>query len=402
MKGIKVSGIRAYQKIVRFIIKVINFGEPETLSGAGSVLKIAGYLKDKGYKKPLIVTDEGIVRVGLLKGMLNSFEEQNLDYAVFDKVVPNPTIQVIEDARQMFLAEGCDCFIGFGGGSSMDSAKIASARVSNPGTSIMKMTGYFKIWKKPRLIIAVPTTSGTGSECTVAAVITNPETKAKYGIGSAKILPALAVMDPELSYGLPPHITSTTGMDALTHAVESYISSIPTPFSDDYARKAVKIIFEDLETCYKDGKNTKARENMMWASYYAGAAFTRALVGNVHAIAHNFGGLYHVPHGLANAIVLPHILEASIDSCDTRLAELALLIGVEKEGKTERELAGIFIEKIRELNRIMDIPETVKELKEEDIPLLAERASKEAFYLYAPPSYFSPKEMEGVLAPMMG
>ena len=283
----------------------------------------------------------------------------------------------------------------------MDSAKVASARVTNPRTSIMQMTGYFKIRKKIKHLIAVPTTSGTGSECTVAAVITNPDTKAKYAVDSPKLIPSLAVMDPELSYGLPPHITSTTGMDALTHAVEAYISTIPTKLTDDYARRAVKIIFKDLETCFKDGKNTQARENMMWASYYAGAAFTRALVGNVHAIAHNFGGLYHVPHGLANAIVLPHVLEASIDKCDTRLAELAEAAGLVNEGKSTREMAEAFIQKIRDLNKTFEIPETVKELKKEDLTLLAERASKEAFYFYAPPKYFSSGEMEKVLEPML-
>jgi alcohol dehydrogenase class IV len=401
MKGIKVSGIKAYQKIVKFLITVINFGEPETLTGPGSVLKIAEHLKKNKFKKALIVTDEGIVKIGLLKGMLDSFKDQGIEYVVYDKVIPNPTIKVIEEAREMFQAENCDCFIGFGGGSSMDSAKVASARVSNPGTSIMKMTGYFKIRKKIKYLIAVPTTSGTGSECTVAAVITNPETKAKYGVGSDKLLPSLAVMDPELSYGLPPHITSTTGMDALTHAVEAFISTIPSKYTDDYARKAVKIIFEDLDTCYKDGKNTQSRENMMWASYYAGAAFTRALVGNVHAIAHNFGGLYHVPHGLANAIVLPHVLEASIETCDKRLAELAEVAGIVKEGKSTREMAEAFIQKIRDMNKAFEIPETVKELKKEDIALLAKRASKEAFYLYAPPKYFSPVEMKKVLEPML-
>ncbi|MBF9014953.1 MULTISPECIES: iron-containing alcohol dehydrogenase [unclassified Oceanispirochaeta] len=401
MNGIKVSGIKAYQKIVKVLIAALNFVEPETLTGPGSVLKISDYLKKNNFKKPLIVTDEGIVRVGLLKGMLDNFKEQGIEYAVYDKIIPNPTIQVIEEAREMFIEKNCDCFIGFGGGSSMDSAKVASARVTNPRTSIMQMTGYFKIRKKIKHLIAVPTTSGTGSECTVAAVITNPETKAKYAVDSPKLIPSLAVMDPELSYGLPPHITSTTGMDALTHAVEAYISTIPTKLTDDYARRAVKIIFEDLETCFKDGKNTQARENMMWASYYGGAAFTRALVGNVHAIAHNFGGLYHVPHGLANAIVLPHVLEASIDKCDTRLAELAEAAGLKNEGKSTREMAEAFIQKIRDLNKTFEIPETVRELRKEDLTLLAERASKEAFYFYAPPKYFSAVEMEKVLEPML-
>ncbi len=401
MKGLKVTGIKAYQQVVRLVIKIVNFGEPETLSGAGSVLKLADCLKEKGFRKPLIVTDRGIIAAGLLKGMCESFESAGLEYDIFDEVVPNPTIEVIEAARESCLSGGCDCLIGFGGGSSMDTAKVAAARISNPRTSIMKMTGYFKIRRRPVPVIAVPTTSGTGSECTVAAVITNSGEKAKYSVASPKLMPAMAVMDPELSYGLPAHITSTTGMDALTHAVEAYISTIPLKESDEYARKAVKLVFENLETCFSTPSDTEARENMMWASYYGGAAFTRAMVGNVHAVAHNLGGMYHVPHGLANAIVLPHVLDACKDSCEKRLARLAGDAGIPSEGKSERELAEHLVEKIRELNRKFDIPETVKELKEEDIPLIARRASREAFYLYAPPAYFSPAEKEIILKKML-
>ncbi|MFR5875844.1 MAG: iron-containing alcohol dehydrogenase, partial [Eubacterium sp.] len=292
---------RIYQKTFKVAMCFMDWSEPELLEGAGSVLRLPEFIKGKGINKVLVVTDAGLMGLHLLDPMFAKLDEVGLEYVVYDGVQPNPTIPNIEDCKDMYIQNGCQGIIAFGGGSSMDCAKAAGARVVKPNQSVRDMRGYLKVHKKLPPFFAVPTTAGTGSETTVAAVVTDPETHEKNAINDICLRPKFAVLDPELTVGLPPHITSTTGMDAMTHAVEAYIGKSNTKQTREQAEKATKLIHENIEKAYNNGKDYEARANMLKGSYWAGCAFTRAYVGYVHAIAHNLGGLYGTPHGLANA-----------------------------------------------------------------------------------------------------
>ena len=285
----------------------------------------------------MIVTDKGLMSIHLLDSLFEEMEKAGVEYVVYDGTQPNPTIDNIEEARKLYADNNCSAVIAFGGGSPMDCAKIAGARVVKPNQPVEKMRGLMKILCPLPPFFAVPTTAGTGSECTLAAVVSNSKTHEKNACNDPFLRPRFAVFDPELTVGLPPHITSTTGMDALTHAVEAYIGKSNVKSTTNFAEKATKMIFENLETAYTDGKNIEARNNMLLASYYAGMAFTRAYVGYVHAVAHNLGGQYGIPHGLANAVILPVMLEAYGEAVYEPLANLAELVGI--KGDNDEELA---------------------------------------------------------------
>jgi alcohol dehydrogenase len=392
---------RAQQRVMKVAATVIPFPVPVLLTGAGSVRKLAENISIRGLKKVLIVTDKILMDLKLPQGLLDSLEEYGVDYTVYDKVQPNPTIENVEDGKIEYRANKCDGIIAFGGGSSMDCAKIIGARVSNPYLSVRRMKGMFRVFLPIPPFFCVPTTAGTGSETTVAAVITDAKTHEKFAINDLKLIPKIAVLDPELMVGLPPHITSTTGMDALTHAVEAYIGLNGNKFTDENAERAVKLIFENLEEAYRNGKNLDARNNMALASYYAGAAFTRAYVGYVHAIAHNMGGLYGVPHGLANAVILPYILEFCRKDAEKKLADLAIAGGIGKKKDSEETLSHKFIEKVKTMNANMKIPTFIKELKEKDIPLIAKRALDEAHPDYPVPTIMTLQECEEIVRKLL-
>ena len=347
----------------------------------------------------LVVTDKGLMSLNLLDPMFEKLKEAGVEYVVYDGVQPNPTIPNIEAAREMYLKNGCEGFIAFGGGSSMDCAKVAAARVVKPNQTVRQMRGYLKVLKKLPPFFAVPTTAGTGSETTVAAVVTDPETHEKNAINDICLRPKFAVLDPELTVGLPPHITSTTGMDALTHAVEAYIGRSNTKQTREQAEKATKLIFDNIEEAYNNGKDYEARANMLKGSYWAGCAFTRAYVGYVHAIAHNLGGLYGTPHGLANAVILPYVLEWYGDCIYPQLAKLADIVGI--TGSSEAEKAQAFIAAIKKLNADMNIPTTFDFIKEEDLPTLIHRALKEGNPGYPVPRIMDYNDMEGVIRRFM-
>jgi len=398
---IKKGFYRAQQKVMKVAATVIPFPVPVLLTGPGSVRKLAENISIRGLKKVLVVTDKILMDLKLPQGLLDSLKENGVDYAIYDKVQPNPTIENIEDGKIEYRANKCDSIIAFGGGSSMDCAKIIGARVANPYLSVRRMKGLFRVFLPIPPFFCVPTTAGTGSETTVAAVITDARTHEKFAINDLKLIPKIAVLDPELMVGLPPHITSTTGMDALTHAVEAYIGLNGTRFTDENAEKAVKLIFEYLEKAYRNGKDLEARNKMALASYYAGAAFTRAYVGYVHAIAHNLGGMYGVPHGLANAVILPHILEFCRKDAEKKLAALAVAGGIGKKKDSDETLSKKFIEKVKTMNANMKIPSFIKELKEKDIPLIAKRALDEAHPDYPVPTIMTLKECEGIVRKLL-
>ena len=396
---------KVYCRVFQFCLRIgslfLDWSQPELVTGEDSVLKISDILKSNNKKSVLLVTDNGLKNLGLIDGLVEKLENDGIKVSVFSDVQPNPTISNVENAKDFYFENGCEAIIAFGGGSPMDCAKGAGARISNPDRSINSMRGLFHVRKRPPLLIAVPTTAGTGSETTIAAVITDEKTHEKSAMNSAKIRPLYAALDPKLTTGLPQKITSTTGLDALTHAVEAYIGGSNTRDTRKKAEDAVKLIFENLETAYNDGKNIEARNNMLLGSFYAGVAFTKAYVGYVHCIAHQLGGIYGVPHGLANAVILPYVLEFYGKKAYKRLAKLADIAGVGKNLKTKEEKAKAFIAEIKAMEKRMEIPEKFEQIKEEDIPTIVERALKEGNPLYPVPVIMSPEDCEKVVRQLM-
>ncbi len=384
---------RIYQGVFRLVSYILPWRKPELLQGENSLNKLPKLIKSKGLASVLIVTDRGIASLGLIDGLLKGLRDEGVNFLVYDKTVPNPTIDNIEEALQMYKANKCQGIVAFGGGSPMDCAKGVGARVARPKKSISQMKGVFKVLKKIPPLFAIPTTSGTGSETTIAAVITDSNTHEKYAINDTSLIPHYAVMDPVLTVNLPMHITSTTGVDALTHAVEAYIGRSNTSQTKQQSRDAIKLIFENIFEAYSNGTNLVARANMQQASFLAGLAFTRAYVGYVHAIAHTLGGFYSAPHGLANAIILPYVLEYYSETVYEPLAELADLVGISASTDTLEQKATKFIEAIKKLNESMDIPKKFNGMVESDIPLMVKRALAEANPLYPVPKIMSKADM---------
>ncbi|MFY3791637.1 iron-containing alcohol dehydrogenase [Ureibacillus sp. MALMAid1270] len=384
---------RTYQRTFKLAMKFLSFREPELLEGENSLDKLPSLIQSKGIHNVLIVTDSGITAIGLMDGLLDGLQSVGINYVVYDKTVPNPTIDNIEEALKLYREKKCEAIIAFGGGSPMDCAKGVGARLARPDKSISQMKGQLKVRKDIPPLFAIPTTAGTGSEATLAAVISNSKTHEKYAVNDTVLFPHYAVLDPMLTVKLPPHITSTTGMDALTHAVEAYIGKCNTEHTKKCAKEAVTLIFENLYEAYSNGSNITARKNMQKASYLAGFAFTRAFVGYVHAIAHTLGGFYNTPHGLANAIILPYVLEYYGSSVYKPLAELADLVGITEVSDSEEMKAKKFINAIKQLNEDMDIPSKVKRIKDQDIPIMIERALKEANPLYPVPRILNKNDL---------
>ena len=400
MWQVKKAFFRAYQQTFRVAMCVFDWSEPTLLEGPGSIRKLPEFIKSKGLNKVLIVTDKGLMGLHLLDSLFEELDKAGVEYVVYDGTQPNPSIENIEDARALYVDNNCQGVIAFGGGSPMDCAKAAAARVTNPKIPVKKMRGVLKLHHKLPPFFAVPTTAGTGSETTLAAVVTDTATHEKNAINDPRLKPKFAVLDPELTVGLPPHITSTTGMDALTHAVEAYIGKSNVKSTEAYAEKATKMIFENIEKAYTNGKDIEARDQMLKASFYAGQAFTRAYVGYVHAIAHNLGGQYGVPHGLANAVILPYVLEYYGETAHKRLAKLAEIAGVKTTG-SDKEKAEAFIEAIKTLNKNMNIPDGFDMVQEKDIPVIVERALKEGNPLYPVPKIMDKADCEAVIRRMM-
>ena len=375
---------RIYQAVFKIGMYLIPWGMPETLEGPGSVKKLPELIKEKGYSKVLVVTDKVLMDLGLPKGMLETMDEGGIEYVIYDGVQPNPTDRNVNEGLKLFKENGCQAMVAFGGGSPMDCCKGIGAMAVKKGKTVEQLQGLFKVLHRIPTIFAVPTTAGTGSETTVAAVITNEKTHHKASMNDTSLMPKYAVLDPELTVGLPPKVTSTTGMDALCHAVEAYTnntynSKLEKKLSED----AVKLIYDNLYEAYTDGSNIKARQNMQKAAFYAGRAFTRGCVGYVHAIGHTLGGLYGTPHGLAMSVILPHVMRQFGSAAHERLARLAEVCGM--TGANDAEKAEKFISWIEEMKAKMDIPAGLDVIKDEDVPQIIEWAMKEANPLYPVP-----------------
>ncbi len=378
------------------VTRYIPIPQPTLLVGPGSSARLGDVIAGFGHTKLLIVTGAFTARLGMLKGLTDALTAGGANFVVFDQITPDAPIPLVERGIEFYREHGCDALIAFGGGSSMDAAKAIAMAIANP-RPVRKLAGYLKGRHTPPAIYAVPTTAGTGSEVTVAAVIADPERQDKVVIVDPRLVPRMAALDPCLMTGLPPHITAATGIDALTHAVEAFVGNWATPYSDGMALAAVGMIFRHLRTCYTDGKNLAAREQMALASTYAGLAFTRANVGYVHAIAHQFGGRYHTAHGLANAIVLPHVLKYSSPAITERLAQLAVRAGLGQAGTAPDILAQAFLDGVDQLNRDLNIPLVLDALQEADIPELARAACHEAHTGYPVPRYMTQEQCEALI-----
>ncbi len=382
---------RIFQGVFRIAIPILPYRNPEMID---SVWDLPAVLKEHGVSRILIVTDPGISSLGLTKDLEKALQENGLTYFMYDKTDANPTTDNVADAEEMYRSNGCEGLIGFGGGSSMDCAKAVGARIAKPNQPVSKMKGLLKVHKKLPLLIAVPTTAGTGSETTLAAVIVDAETRHKYTINDFELIPRYAVLDPQVTVSLPPFVTACTGLDALTHAVEAYIGRSTTKDTRADAERATQMIFANLDEAYTNGKNLTARKNMLDASYYAGCAFTKSYVGYVHAVAHSLGGEYNVAHGLANATLLPYVLETYGECIHEKLKKLAIAASIATEETPAAEAAEAFIQAIRDMKGRFDIGDKIKELRREDIPKLAGYADKEANPLYPVPVLMDAKELE--------
>lgn len=370
--------------------------KPELLEGNGSFEGAVKFMAERGVKRPLVVCDKAALERGALDGFFKK-AEGILDYAVYEGVLPNPTVYQVEEGLKIYLTRQCDALLAFGGGSVMDCAKAIGARAVRPKKTVGQMRGLLKVSKKLPPFFAVPTTAGTGSECTVAAVITDPEKHDKYAVNDFSLIPHYAVLDPSLTLGLPPFLTATTGMDALTHAVESYVGRGNTKKTKRYAEEAVKLVFGNLKEATLNGKNPEARAAMQKAAYLAGLAFTRAYVGYVHALAHALGGTYGLAHGYANAVLLPRVLETYGGSVNKKLAKLAKICNLAEKSDKNSVAARKFIDAIDVLNEELGVGKTFGDkIKEADFRAMAKHAAKEANPLYPVPKLLNAKQLERI------
>lgn len=381
---------RVFQTAFRLALPVLPYREPKIVNSCSALKSV---FAKENVRSVLVVTDKGIVNNGLVAPLEKVLSESGVKFIVYSDTQPNPTVRNVEAAFELYRKHNCDCLIAVGGGSSMDCAKAVGARVAYPKKTIGQMKGVLRILRSLPTLIAVPTTAGTGSEVTLAAIITDSEKQHKYALMSFPLIPHYAVLDASLTYSLPPHLTATTGMDALTHAVEAYIGRSTTRETRRLALEAVKLVFDNIELACRDGKNHRARENMLHAAYKAGIAFSKSYVGYIHAVAHALGGQYGTPHGLANAVIMPYVLEAYGESVYAKLHRLGVVAGVCGENESDKAGAEKFIEAVKVLNKSIGIPDKLAGIRREDIPVMAAHAAKEANPLYPVPKLMTQDEL---------
>lgn len=388
MHTLKKLYCRCFQISFRAALPLMPYREPKLIDGFSGVPKV---LRKHSITRLLLVTDPGVYSLGLttlLEQILKKPGSPVSSTKIRWPILLLPTWKMPKPLSE----KHCQALLAFGGGSSMDCAKGVGARLARPNKSLAKMEGILHVMHKLPLLIAVPTTAGTGSETTLAAVITDADTHHKYAINDFSLIPHYAVLEPEVTVGLPAQLTATTGMDALTHAIEAYIGRSTTKQTREAAIEAIQLIFQYLPVAYKNGKNRTARKEMLRASYLAGTAFTKSYVGYVHAVAHSLGGQYGIPHGLANSVLLPIVLEAYGSAAHKKLAHLARITKL-SSSPDDTTAANAFIAHIRKMNASMNIPTTLAGIRNEDIPKLARYADKEANPLYPVPILWDDKQL---------
>ena len=375
---------RTFQAVLKVGNYFMGYRMPHYLEGPGKIAELGKFLKEKNLNDVLVVTGSGMVRRGQVKPMLDGFDAAGIRYTLQTYDTTDPTSDDVEAGFKTYKENGCKTIVALGGGSRIDCAKGIAAKAVHPRKKVSQLQGLLKVhWPIPAFV-AIPTTAGAGSETTVAAVITDSATHRKAAINDPFLIPKYAVLDPELTKGLPPYTTATTGMDALAHAVEAYTNkTYNTKLENKLAKEAVKLIHDNILIAYEDGQNLEARQNMQRGAFYAGRAFTRGCVGYVHAVGHTLGGLYGVAHGLAMAVLLPHVMREFGASAHKRLADLADVCGI--EGRNEAEKANNFIKWIEETNAKIGLPDGFDVIKDEDIPQMIAWARKEANPLYPVP-----------------
>lgn len=393
MNIFKKAFCRAYQFAFHIALPVLPYREPKILKNTE---ELTYEIKRNKYSVPLIITDEFLYQSGAVNDIEKSFSENGIKHIVYSNTRPNPTVENVDEALKMYARFGADSIIAFGGGSAIDCAKAVGARIAYKGKSLDRLKGDLRIMRKLPPLFAIPTTAGTGSEVTVTAVITDEKKKHKYTMNSFPLIPRYAVLDAKNTYTLPKHLTATTGMDALTHAVEAYIGRSTSKETRKLSEEAVKLIFDNIETAYNEPENYTARTNMLSAAYKAGIAFSKSYVGYIHAIAHSLGGQYNVPHGLANSVILPIMLEEYGEKIYKKLYKLAVCSGVAEKTDSIDIGARKFIKKVKELNFKMGIPEKISGIEEKDIKVMAKHADKEGNPLYPVPVLMSRKELERI------
>lgn len=389
---------RARMLALKALTMLVPVPRPMLFVGADSTRELNRAIARFGTEHVFIVTDATLVELGIIEPIVDHLASLDVRTTVFGRVKPDPDFALIDAGAAELESAGCDAVLGVGGGSPMDAAKVIAARVTS-NKPAAELTGIMKLKAPPLPIYAIPTTAGSGSEVTIAAVLSDREAKLKKPVVDPRLVPIAAALDPKLMLGLPPGMTAATGMDAMTHAVESYLSRHATPDTDRLALAAVRMITRHLPRAFADGSDMQAREAMAIAASYAGSAFTKANVGYIHAIAHQFGARYHTPHGLANAIVMPHVLDYTRPSSEKRMADLAR--AAEITGETDAELADGFIQRVRDLNAELGIPDDLADLRRADVPAIAAAALKEAHSLYPVPRYMNRRCCEALITRML-
>ena len=382
--------------VVTWLLRLLPRNAPVVYKGLNSALVLCEQVAVLGFNKVLIVTDNFLGSSGILDGIKATLEKSGVEFTVYDGVLPDPAFDQVQAGEAIYRSEACQAVIAVGGGSVLDAAKMMAMLHTNPGP-LDSFDGIQKCKKPGVPMFAIPTTAGTGSEITLAAVITDPVSHRKIPVVDSKMIPGYVALDAEIMKGMPPGITAATGMDALTHAVESYLSKASTESTELQAKAAVRLIFKYLVAAYQDGGNMEARDGMAVASFYAGAAFGKTSVGYVHGIAHQLGRVCGTPHGNANAMVLPEVLAAYGECVHQRLADLARTVNISDSGATDSQLAGDFIQAIADMRKEMELPLQPKDLKAQDIPGIVEEALAEAGSLYPVPRYMSADEVRYIV-----
>jgi len=390
---------RTVQFIFRCALPFLPYRKPKILENQKLIVE---ELKQLNIDCVMLVTDKGIIKANLLSGLISYLDENDIKYCVYDQTIPNPTSDNVEDARKLYISHNCASIIAFGGGSVIDLAKAIGARIVRPKKELYKMKGLLKVCKKLPPLFVVPTTAGTGSETTIASVITDSKTHHKYVINDFSLIPHYAILDYKVTLGLPGHITSTTGMDALTHAIEAFIGNTRTKETKKMSMEATRLIVKSLKECYYNPTNIEARKDMLYASHYAGIAFTKAYVGYVHAIAHTLGGKYGIPHGLANAIILPIVLESYGKKINKKMAILARYSEIANKEDNDQEASKKLIHWIKETNKEFNIPSSIEQIELKDIEALTKTALKEGNPLYPVPVLMGKEEIKKLYLEIRG
>lgn len=373
----------------RLVIKRLHFPTPFCLVGTGAAANLCQHLAASGIKRVMVVSDKGLLQTGLVEPLLAQLREQQLTVTLFSDVFPDPDHQLVTRGAKTLAACQAEAVLAIGGGSVIDCAKAIIHTHANQQDP-RKLAGLW-LYALPRKrgvpLYAIPTTAGTGSEVTIVAVVSDQAAQLKLPIIDPKLLPKMVALDASLTLGLPPALTAHTGMDALTHAVEAFISAMAFAETDQLARTAARLILQNLPLAVADGQNSTARQNMLYASCLAGMAFTRAGVGYVHAFAHQLGARYHIPHGLANAMLLVPVLELMQPACNKKLAILATDSGIAADSESDEVKANKFIQHLKQLGQQLAIPTRTDKLRAEDIDPIINCAFAEAHGTYGVPRY---------------